>query len=61
MAVPPTEPAVDVVVFWQNFSRLVTRRMKERMHGEITLVLQDGRIRLVRENRSHAPGNLPDG
>lgn len=50
----------ELPLFWRLFTKLVQALLKERAHAEVILTIRDGKIQLVRINRSYQPGNLPD-
>jgi hypothetical protein len=58
MASPPTE--LNFPFFWGLLGRLAVKLLKERAHGEITLIFENGNIKIVRVNRVYLPNNLPD-
>ena len=60
MAHRPPEPPLNIKVFWEMFSRMVGRHLQERAHAEITLVLQEGSVRIVRINRTYRPDSISE-
>lgn len=57
---PTQADPLNFGTFWSLLGKLVVRLMKERAHGEIVLILQEGSIQRIRINRSYLPGNLPE-
>lgn len=49
---------LSVEKFFVGYRHLLERLMREHMHGEVTLVIQDGVIRSVRVNRTYLPAVL---
>lgn len=52
-------PTPGLPVFISLFSRLVAKLLAERAHCDVVLQLKDGKVQLVRVNRSYLPGELP--
>lgn len=52
--------SVDLALFWRLFTKLVGALLKERAHAEISIVIRDGSVQIVRVNRTFQPSNLPD-
>jgi hypothetical protein len=56
---PAAVQPVDTDVFWRLFAKFVMRLVRDRIHGEVTLVFQDGHLKLVKVHRNYLPGSLP--
>ena len=56
----PPVPLVDFGVFWNLVGHLVTRIIKEKGHGEVSIVVRDGRLQYVKVDRTFLPGSLPE-
>lgn len=47
--------------FWALLGKVALRLVKERAHAEISVIFDNGTIKIVRVNRTYLPGNLPEG
>lgn len=56
---PPAQPADDFGTFMGRLAKLLLRKLTERAHVNIVLVIADGRIQRVRQEESYLPANLP--
>lgn len=57
---PRQADPLDIGLFWRLLSRLVGKLMEQHAHAEVVLIMQEGKIRQVRINRSYLPANLPE-
>jgi hypothetical protein len=57
MASPPSTPAAKAAatIFAQ-----VDRIIRERGHGQITVIVRDGKVQLIKVERSYLPENAPE-
>ena len=46
--------------FARSLLKLIGRLIQEKAHAQIIIVIRDGKIQLVHENRAHLPENLPE-
>jgi len=46
--------------FVQGLLKLLGQRLREKAHTQIVIVVRDGKIQLVHENRTYLPDNLPE-
>ena len=58
MAANKIDP-VNIQAFWRVYSALVDGLLREGAHAEVTLVLRDRGVQIVRVNRTFLPGDLP--
>jgi len=49
----------QIDAFWAVYSALVAGLLRENAHAEVTLVVRDQKIQLVRVNRTFLPNDLP--
>lgn len=52
-------PTPGLPVFITLFSRLIAKLLAERAHCDVVLQLKEGKVQLVRVNRSYLPADLP--
>ncbi len=50
---------LDFATFWGRLAQRVLKKLRERAHVNITIVIADGRIQRVREEGSYLPVNIP--
>jgi hypothetical protein len=52
-------PTPALPVWLTFFGRFITQLLGERAHCDVVLQLKDGKIALMRVNRSYLPADLP--
>jgi hypothetical protein len=57
MAMPAANPMEKFV---RALLKTLGRLIQEKAHAEIIIVVRDGKVQLVRENRTFLPENLPE-
>lgn len=58
MANPAQVEPAPLAIFWRNLGRIVAQLLTEGAHAEVIVAVQDGKVRLVRVNRSFLPTDL---
>jgi hypothetical protein len=45
--------------FAKGLLTLIQQRLREKAHTQLVIVIRDGHIQLIREDRTYLPDNLP--
>jgi hypothetical protein len=57
MLTPAANPLEKIV---QGVLKMLGRLLKERAHASIVIVVRDGKVQFIKEDRTYLPENLPE-